>query len=1079
MAKVLPFLGLFIVLMNGIADAQKKIITGTVNSAADKTGLTGVSIVVKGASTGTKTRGNGSFQISTDQLDPIIVFSSIGFERKEVPLGADNVLNVELTETSDQLSQVVVSALGFKERTDRLAATSSKISGNNIVNSGEGNIINGLAGKASGVQVNRSGGDPGAGSFIQIRGLNTLTGNNQPLIIIDGIPVSNSTVGGDIQGVLQQSRLNDINPNDIASLQVLKGASAAAVWGSRAANGVIIITTKKGSKEKLSISLNSSVSLDYVNMFHDRQTTFGQGANGIYSPTATNSWGDKISARAGGDDQLNTTGAYFEAVSGQRYYPIIKKNSQNYFTEPNYDQVFRTGLALDNSINVSGGNENSTFYLSGGDLNQKGVLNGNSDYHRTSFKLNTERKFNDIFRISTNSSYTTINSKRVGRSNNISGPMATLLRNAPDFDITDYKGNYYSSLTASPVLNRQRNYRNYLGALANPGLGNPLWALHEQKYTSLVNRFINSVEIGIKPLKWFDITARAGYDMYTDERLAYLPVNDLSNSGNGQFNETIIKESTWTTDLIGKAVKDFGKNFSLTYILGFSVNDNKYYSNGTTVNTFIIPDGPINFANATNLNKTSINEHVHVKTGRLYNTAGLSAYDAVFINISAAAETGSAFGEKSNKTFYYPSADIAWQFTKLKFFDNPSALSFGKLRASYGVVGVQPLPYKTQTAFLSASFNQGVLGDQITGSQYGNGAFIQSAEQGNEELKPERKTEYEVGADLRFMQDRLRAGITYYQNETKDVLIPVSLPSSTGYASKYTNAATLQNKGVELDLSLDLIRSKNVRWSVNTNFNRNRNKVTDLAGTSLITVVASNISTIIPSAVVGQPVGVFWAGKYDRNKDGSLALDANNFPKLAADLGVVGNPNPDWGGGFGTSLSYKKLSLDILFETSQGADFFEGTRGVMYNFGTHADVGNEVTLTQDVKNYVGKVFKAGTTVRGNLKDFGGGPVLLDEPFYTSLGGGFSSLKEHLITDGSWTRLRQVSLSYRLDSEGFRKKTHFQSVEFSATGRNLLLWTKVEGIDPDTNLAGTLLGRGQDYFNTPNTRSFVFALKINY
>lgn len=230
-----------------------------------------------------------------------------------------------------------------------------------------------MAGKASGVKINRSGGDPGAGSFIQIRGLNTLTGNNQPLIIIDGIPVSNSIVGSDIQGVLQQSRLNDINPNDIASLQVLKGASAAAVWGSRAANGVIIITTKKGSKDRLRISLNSSVSFDEPNMYHDRQTSFGQGANGVYSPTATNSWGDRIADRIGGEDLVNTTGAFFEAIGGRRYYPIIKKNSRDIFTASNYDQVFRTGVAFDNAINVSGGNEKSTFYLSAGDLNQKGL----------------------------------------------------------------------------------------------------------------------------------------------------------------------------------------------------------------------------------------------------------------------------------------------------------------------------------------------------------------------------------------------------------------------------------------------------------------------------------------------------------------------------------------------------------------------------------------------------------------------------------------------------------------------------------------------------------------------------------
>lgn len=1079
MTKVLPILALLFLLFYNSGSAQKRTITGTVSSTTEKSGLASVSVMVKGDKKGTNTKENGTFQITTDKPDPVLVFSIIGFENEEIPVGSESELMVQLSESVNQLEGVVVSALGFKEKADKVATTSSRVTGAALVNSGEPGVINALAGKASGVQINRNGGDPGAGSFIQIRGLNTLTGNNQPLIIIDGIPVSNSSVGGTTAGVLQQSRLNDINPNDIASMQVLKGASAAAVWGSRAANGVIIITTKKGSKDRLSISFNSSVSVDNVNRFHEKQSTFGQGTNGIYSPTATNSWGDKIASRSGATDDVNTTGAFFEAVSGRRYYPIIKKNSTEVFNQSNYDQVFGTGLGLDNALSISGGNEKSTFYFSVGNLNQKGVLKGNSDYHRTTFKANTERRFGSVFRISTNSALTLINSERAGRSNNISGPIATTLRNAPDFDITDYKGSYYASAAASPILNRQRNYRNYLGASQNPTLGNPLWALYEQEYTSNVNRFVNSVEAVLKPVKWFDLTARGGYDFYTDQRLDYLPVNDLANSGNGQFTETMIREAVWTTDLIGRVSKDFSDNFSVNYILGFSVNNQNFYSNATTVRNFIIPDAPANFSNATNANISPVNLRTKVRNARLYNTAGITLYDAIFVNLSAAAETGSAFGEKSNKTFYYPSADIAWQFSKLKLFETFSALSFGKLRASYGVVGVQPLPYRTQTSFVSASYNQGVLGDQLTGAQYGNGAFIQNSEQGNEELRPERKTEYELGADLRFFKNKVRAGFTFYKNTVKDMLIPVSLPASTGFASKYTNAASLENKGLEVDLSMDVLTTKNFKWAINSNFSRVRNMVIDLAGTSLITVVSDNTATIVPSAVVGQPVGVFWAGKYERTKDGALALDANNFPKLDRNLGVVGDPNPKWGGGLGTSITYKKFALEVLFETSQGQDLYEGTRGVMYNFGTHADVGNEVTLTQDVKNYVGKVFKAGTTVRGNLNDFGGGVVLLDEPYYTSIGGGFSSLKDHIISDGSWTRLRQLSLSYRFDSDRFRKKIPFQSVEISAAGRNLFLWTKIKGVDPDTNLSGTLLARGQDYFNTPNTRSFIFSLKINY
>ncbi|MCF2498921.1 SusC/RagA family TonB-linked outer membrane protein [Dyadobacter chenhuakuii] len=1060
-----------------IAFAQEKVVSGKVTSAQDKSPLPGVNVVVKGSGKGISTDANGSYQLSINESDNVLVFSFIGYDPVEQTIGTRTKVDVVLRESSQQLSEVVVTALGFKESSDKLAATSSKIDAEAITASGEPNLINSLAGKASGVQINKNGSDPGAGSFIQIRGLSTITGNNQPLIIVDGVPLSNSSEGGSQGNVSQQSRLNDINPNDIASVQILKGASAAALWGSRAANGVIVISTKKGSGEKLSISFSSSYSFDEVNAFHARQNTFGQGAGGKYNPAGTNSWGDKIADRSGVADELNTTGAYFEAQDGTKHYPIVKKNSRETFNESNYNQVFRTGTAADNTLSVSGGTEKSTFYFSAGHLNQKGVFNGASDYKRTSFKLNTERKFNDVFRIAANSTMSRITSNRQGRGNNTSGAPVGLLRNAPDFDVSDYKGTYYASPSASPEFNRQRTYRSYLGASANPLIGSPLWALHEQKYTSSVNRFLNSVELGIKPVEWFELIARAGYDTYTDERLDYFPVNDLSNNGRGQFVDRLFKEAELNTDLIGRFVKDFGKHYALTYVIGFNVNDRRYLSDNLDVKNFIIPDAPANPSNATSANRTPTTVRSHIRNARFYNTAGLSAFNSVFVNVSLAAEAGSAFGKNAKNTFYYPSADIAWQFSNLPFLEN-SGLDFGKLRASFGVVGVQPLPYKTQTNYLAAAFSQGILGDNIAGSQYGNGAFLQSPEQGNDKLRPERKTEYEIGADLRLWHNKARFGFTYYQNKVDNLLIPVTLPASTGFVSKYTNAATLQNKGIEADLALDLIRTKDFNWSVNANVNRNRNKVTDLAGTSslFLTGISGSIDV---RAVEGQPVGVFWYGKYQRTEDGKLALDKNNFPQLASTSGIIGDPNPDWRGGLGTTLRYKKLTLDVLFETSQGGDFYEGTRAVMYNFGTHADVGKEVTLTQDVQNYTGKVFAAGTTVRGNLHDFGGGPVLLDEPYYTSIGGGFSDLKEHMISDGSWTRLRQLSLSYHLDSEKFRKVIPLQSIDFSVTGRNLFLWSKIKGIDPDTNLTGDPLARNMDWFNSPGTRSLILTLRLTY
>lgn len=1055
-------------------------VTGKVTDKANGSGIPGVNVLLKGANIGTVTDEQGAFKLEVPSTDGILVFSYIGYVTQEIAIANQSVFHVVLAENVQALSEVVVTASGFKEAADRLGSTSSKVAGEALTRSGETSVINGLAGKAAGVQISRAAGDPGAAAFIQIRGQNTLTGNTQPLIVVDGIPISNTTEGGTSGGVVPQSRLNDINPNDIASMQILKGASAAALWGSRAANGVILITTKRGAdSNKLNIGFSSTYSVDQINRFHPFQDKFGQGAGGVYNPNGANAWGDKIADRSGASDEVNMAGAFFEALDGTKYYPIVKKNSRDVFNDSNYDKVFRNGYFIDNALSLSGGDQKTTYFFSIGDIRQKGVQRGNSTYNRTTLRLNVERKFNEVVRMSATAAYVKSFSDRIQRGNNLAGATVGLLRNPADFDISDYKGSYYSSPTASPATGRQRGYRSYLGSVINPANNNALWALYEQQNSTDVDRVMNSAELGLKPASWLDIVARAGLDTYSDEQINYFPVNDITGAGTGQYREQVTRETQVNADLLARATGDLGPNFSSTYVLGVNLNNRKYNNMGVTITNFLVADAPANFANATALNRTPVNLKNEVRTVRTYATASFSAYEALFLNLSGAAESASSFGALSDKTFYYPSADIAWVLTKLKFMERAPAVSFAKLRASYGVVGVQPLPYRSNTIFSSTIYSANPWGDNLVGSQFGNGAYTQGSSLGDQYLKPERKTEYELGLDMRLLDNRMKLGLTYYYNKVRDVLVPVTLAPSTGFATKYTNAAILQNKGFEMDLGYDIIRRGGLNWSVRGNFTRNRSKVLDLAGTQSLYLVGGIENFLDARAVVGQPTGVFWGSRYLLKEDGSITLDANGFPVADPVTGVVGDPNPDWIGGFGTTLSYKKFSLDVLFETSQGGDYFSGTRGIMYNFGTHRDTGNEVTLTTDAKNYAGKTFPAGSTVRGNLKDFGAGPVLLDESWYTTLGSGFGSLKQQFVEDGSWTRLRQLSLSYRLDTEAFKKATKLQSVEFSVTGRNLLLWTKVVGIDPDTNLSGGPAGRNMDYFNTPGTRSFLFTLKVNY
>lgn len=1048
-------------------------IKGKVTSKEDGQGLPGVNVIIKDTQIGTTTDADGKFSLSVPSKENILIFSYIGYNNLEVPVGDQTTFTIALETDTRQLSEVVVTALGFKENKDRLGSTSSTIKADDIRRSGETGVINGLTGKAAGVQISRSTGDPGAGSNIQIRGQNTITGSNQPLIIIDGIPMSNSTLGDARGGVAQQSRLNDINPEDIASVQVLKGASAAGLWGSRAANGVIMITTKRGADDnKLNISYTSSVSFDKVNVLHPLQEAFGQGTGGVFNPTTQYSWGDKIANRSGAADELNMNGARFEAYNGPTFYPIITKNSKEIYNDARRDAVFRTGTYVDNNVSLSGGNDKGNFYLSLGNLSQKGIFNGQSDYKRNSIRFNSTRQFNDILRASSNATYIRTTSNRIQKGDNTSGLYLGMLRSSPDFDSRYWKGSYFASPTASAITNRQRSYRNYLGASANPAYNDPLWTINELTNLSEVDRFIMSSDLVLSPVNWFDLTARGGIDTYTDRRVTNNPVSSVVNSGAGQYEQEMIKETEMNVDLFGRATKNIGSNITSTLIVGFNVNDRKYYSLGGIMNNFILEEAPQNFTNSINANNNPYNRESKRRTARLYSTLNLGFYEQLYVNFSAAGEAGSTFGSESKSTFYYPSTDLAWQFSQLPVFAG-SALSFGKLRASYGIVGIQPEAYRNTTTFVNASF--GSWATNLTASGYG-GAYVQSTSQGDPYLKPERKSEWELGTDLRFFNNKLTTSFTYYQNKIVDLLLQVSAAGSTGFSQRYTNAGTMENKGLELDFNYSILKKNDWSWNVFANWSKNKNKVTDLGGTAIVTFTGGALSTV---ASVGYPLSSFYGGVYKRNADGTKALTERGFPILDTELQIIGNPNPDWRSGFGTNVAYKNFSFNLLMETFQGGDFYEGTRGVLVNFGTYGDVGKEVTLSQDMYTYAGKLIPAGSTVRGNVADFGGGPVLLEQSYYTSIGGHSGQLAEQFVRDGSWTRVREISLGYSLRSAAFRSKTKLQSIDFTVTGRNPFLWTKIVGVDPETNVSGVGNARGVDYFNNPNTKSLVFSLKINY
>ncbi len=913
-----------------VAHAQTRTVSGRITSADDGSALPGVNVVVKGTTNGTVTDVNGNYTITVPDGSTTLVFSFIGLHTQEVAIDARSTVDVQMVQDVKQLQEVVVNALGVETPRDKLGSSPATVRGDALVKSGETSVLNSLAGKAPGLNITRNGGDPGAGSYIQLRGQSTITGDLQPLIVIDGMPMYNSYQdnGNQTDGVQQQSRLNDLNPDDIASIDVLKSASAAALWGSRAANGVIMITTKKGKAGKLRLGYTGTLSLDEVNKVPELQRTFGQGSNGTYQWNAARSWGDKIADRPGGENEYITDAAdplytgYVDLPNGKRIYRIANGGKNSKETYDHAKDVFRTGRYWEHSLNLSGGNERSSFYISYSNLDQQGIIKQNSDYKRNTARVNATSMLTDKLQATVNATYSNVRSNRAQQGSNLGGIFLGGLRTPADFDNNDYIGTYYNA-DGIAYPNRQVSFRNGNGSSTNPGFDNPFWTIGHNKSFTVVNRILGKVELNYDLADWISLRGNVGVDTYTDRRTDFINAYSAITPG-GSYTEETISNSQWNTNIFANAQKKFSDAFSGSIILGFNYNSQQYNSVKAQALNFIVPDAPPSLANSDPSNRLPENDAETIKTSAGFTEIKGELYDQLYLTVTGRAESASTFGPLTNSLFFYPSASAAWQFTKFTGANN--FLNFGKLRASWGVVGRQPPPYTNNTNYLIASMTES-WGGTLTGPSYGGG-YARDTRAGNPYLKPERKYEIEAGVDLRFLNDRVSFGATAFYSKTTDAILQVSVASSAGFASQTQNAGELENKGLEFTLEPTWVKtSSGFTWSSTFIWSNYRNKVLSMAGVQSVLLTGGGFSDGSSRAVEGRPVGVLWGTDYARNANGSYVLDENGFPTLAANEGVIGNPNPDFRASIGNTFSYKGFSLYALFDFQQGGDMWNGTWG--------------------------------------------------------------------------------------------------------------------------------------------------------
>jgi TonB-linked SusC/RagA family outer membrane protein len=948
-----------------------------------------------------------------------------------------------------------------------------------MTRSGEALIMNSLSSKASNVIVNAVSGDPGSGSSIRIRGNNTISGSSQPLVVVDGMPINNSQIYGNSSrfgGVTQQSRMNDLNANDVKSVEVLKGASAAALWGSRAANGVIVIQTKDGAAGNMKMSYKHTTSYDEIHEKIPMQTTYGQGRNGVWT-THAESWGDKIADRAGGADTYNKDKAYFVSEDGSfTQYTITQKNSKDTFVNQNFDQIFGTGKLNQDDFQVSGGDQSKTYLFSYSRLRQDGMIR-NSFYDRDNVRLNTRFKLSNKITMSSKVGYTYSESNRIQRGSNVAGLMLGLLRNAPDFDMTHYKGTYVSGGTE--YTNRHRAYRRYLGGSStNPIYSNPLWTVNEHKNLTRVNRLMMSNEMNITPFPGTEVVLRGGLDQFTDNRESFYPIGSAGSGINsGAFDMARITNRETNYDVIARQNVELSSNISMVATAGWNLNDRKYSRSSSWIDGFLVNTDKHTTSVNTAAEASSVsNGRLFLRSTRAYGVLSLDALDQIFVNVSMASETHSTI----SKAYMYPAVDVAYQMTDL-LNGMASFISFAKLRVAYGQVGVRPGAHRFET-LAESGFGYSSYSDPVSVGQWGGGYRVDD-DKGNPELKPEVKTETEFGVDFRFMDDKLSLSLTSYQNEVTDMLISNALTPTSGYDTQYSNSASMENKGLEIDGSWSVMNQATTGLDLSFNWATNKNKVLSLSGTDVLNLGSGSVNSV---ARVGYPIGSLWgigSQTVDGTVNGKFILDDNGFPQITPTKMILGDPNPDWRGTLGMTARLSNFTVNMLFEHSEGGEYSPRTLWVLRRFGTTQDTENEVTLTKDLKNVDGKVIPSGTTVRGFIKDFGGGDVLLDEAWFRhGIGGGFGDNQAYnfSIKDATFSRIRELSLSYLMKSDAITDMTGLNSLTFTATGRNLFAWYKdLVGVDPGVNVGGIQTGSGLEYFSNPVTKSFLFSVSANF
>ncbi len=1013
--------------------------SGSVTDAGTSETLIGVTLKNKITNEGTASDVEGGFSVSGKPGETIEV-SYIGYQTKSILLGDETTLSIQLEAVANDLDEVIVTAFGLEKAKKASGFSFTEVSGEELTTAREVTLGAQLIGKVAGLEITKPSNGPAGSTRIIIRGISQFSGDNRPLIVIDGIPADNTNIAsaGLFGGRDTGDGLSGLSPDDIENITVLKGPSAAALYGSRAGNGVLLVTTKKGiSRKGLGVEISSNFVSEDVALVPAYQQQYGQGANGLKPTTQQEafdnwrSWGARLD------------GSEYVAFNGETLpYSAVGREDQRNF--------YQRGQTFTNTVALSGGTEKISSRLSISRLDNKGIIPNNS-YARNTILLTTTAKIHPKITLSGKANYI------VEEADNRT-------------DLTDNPSNPSKYFTIGPANLPQSIFqrtRDDTGAPIfwsnNPFTLSPYWGPNEQLNADEKTRTLGYVSARYEILDWLSLQGRAAIDDTVHDFLGVSAVGTQFAPEGSIFRQNYrIKERNF--DFILSATPNILEEFDFEVNLGATRTDRSNSRSEASGSRFINP-AFISINNLAVRNPGTFNFSSFRLNGLFANTA-VGYKDFLYLDLSARQDffsvlTNPRIPEESNNVIGYGSGALSFVFSEISTL--PKEFTFGKLRLGYGTSGFgQISPYSQLPTYTIGSIPKETPAGNVPLANIGSDQFV------NPSLEPSRTTSIEIGTDLRFFRNRLGIDFTWYRQRTDRHIFPSPLPASTGFTSYQINAGEVQNQGIELLINGDIIQTSDWNWNASVNFTRNRNEVISLnEGTDQLNLGVDRLFSSNIVAEVGGQIGDIKGNVYQRNDAGLIVHDDDGLPIIAEERQILGNFTPDWYGGFTNTISFKGISFSFLIDAKQGGEILSTTSGFGYLFGT----GKRTLEGRDSPDFL--IVGQGVNEQGEPNTIG---ARIDDYY-----GRVSAIAAENVWDASYIKLRQITLGYQL-SPKLLSKLPFTGATISVVARNVLFFQNgldELGLDPESIYTANGGDVGIEYASLPSTRTFGANLNLKF